>query len=129
MRGEHNTMERRRFLMRFVFRDTNNFISDAEYLVDVPAEISIDKAKREIARCHNELHREAKYVESLEFVDETELTEEYKKLVAEAEENNLYLFAPETPDALLRCVCRQNESWAFSRAKSSFDLRDGTWVH
>ena len=53
-------MERRRFLMRFVFRDTNNFISDAEYLVDVPAEISIDKAKREIARCHNELHREAK---------------------------------------------------------------------
>ena len=42
-------MERRRFLMRFVFRDTNNFISDAEYLVDVPAEISIDKAKREIA--------------------------------------------------------------------------------
>ena len=78
-------MERRRFLMRFVFRDTNNFISDAEYLIDVPAEISIDKAKREIARCHNELHREAKYVESLEFVDETELTEEDRKLVEEAE--------------------------------------------
>lgn len=121
-------MERQQFLLRFIFLDSRSCVSDAQYLVDVPASISLDEVKHEIARCHDELHLQAKYVESLDFVEEAKLTEDDKKMMADAEQNNPYLFAPELPDGLLRHVCEQRTDWNFSRAQGYFNLSDGTWT-
>ena len=59
-------MDRQQFLLHFSFLDFRSCISEAQYLIDVPASLSLDDVKREIANCHKKLHREAKYVKELE---------------------------------------------------------------
>ena len=121
-------MEKKQILMRFVFLDANSAISEAHYLIEVTASISVGQVKREIARCHNELDCEAKYVESLEFVPEGELTEEDRRRIEDAVENSPYLFCPPLPEALLRYVCKCNEGWSFSSPEGCFNLNQGIWA-
>ena len=122
-------MDRQQFLLHFSFLDFRSCISEAQYLIDVPASLSLDDVKREIANCHKKLHREAKYVKELELSKETELTEEDRALAADTNANNPYYDAPELPESLLGYVCDCNKTWSFSRSKGYFNLIDGVWVN
>lgn len=121
-------MERNSFLIRFVFLDGNSFISDAHFLIDVPASVSLTDVKREIEKRHEELHSEAEYVESLERVPESEWSEKDKEMAEHAEETNPYLFCPAQPEPLLNYVCKYNKDWSFSRPQNCFNLSHGIWA-
>lgn len=120
-------MDQQQFLLRFIFLDSRSCTSDAQYLVTVPADVTFDQVKHEIARYHDILHQEAKYVETLDDIAESELTAEDRQLKEDAERNNPYLFMPELPENLLSYICEQKDTWSFSRAHGYFNLRDGTW--
>lgn len=121
-------MERRRYLIRFVYPDGNNFTSDAHFLVDVPANVSLAAVKKELTRCHEELDAEARYVESLEDIPESQLSAEDQKRMEIAEESNPYLDCPPQPDALMNYVCKCNEDWTFIRPQACFNLSQNLWA-
>lgn len=121
-------MERTQFLMRFVYLNSNDCISETYFLIKLPEPMALNRVKLQIANCHAKLQDEAKYVESLEWVPEDQWTEKDRKLAEDAEDNNPYLFCQAQPDALLNYVCQCNEGWSYERADGCFSLNDGNWL-
>ncbi len=121
-------MEKTQFLMRFVYLNANECISEAHYLINLPEPMQANRVKREIANCHNRLREEADYAEALECTPEDQLSEEDRQLIEDTEENNPYAFSFAQPEALLNYVCECNKGWSYERADSCFSLTQGTWV-
>lgn len=120
-------MERTQFLMRFVYLDSGECITEANFLIKLPEPMEANRVKRKIARYHNLLREEADYVQSLEWVPEDQWSEKDRERAAEAEANNPYLFCQAQPDGLLNYICAHNKGWSYERPDGYFSLSDGDW--
>lgn len=120
-------MDGQKFTYRFVFTAANDCINEGYYELSVPDDMSEAKVRQIIANTHEMLTNQSRQAMELAMKLDDELTDEERRFLEDADENNPYFGVPETPDSLLKYIRKSYPDWKFKRLRNYFHMPSGEW--
>ena len=120
-------MDGQKYTYRFVFTAANDCINESYFEITVPENMTEAKVRQIIANTHEKLSSNARQAMELAMKLDDELTDEERRYLEDADENNPYFGVPQTPDSLLKFIRKDYPDWSFKRVRNFFHMPSGDW--
>ena len=85
------------------------------------------KERQNDTNTHEKLSNNARQAMELAMKLDDELTDEERRYLEDADENNPYFGVPQTPDSLLKFIRKDYPDWSFKRVRNFFHMPSGDW--